>query len=200
MARERGATPSLGPGDWAARRDIVFIGSYAHAPNLDAVHWFLDEVWPEVATRLPDARFVAYGSSMPAELSARADVRVIMHGYVERLEDAYESARIERRAAEVRGGGQGKVASTMLAGVPMVADAVGVEGTDIPDEAIVVAGDARSLSDAIVALRLDEERLSSISAAALDVASTRFSFAAQRAALAAVLEGLPTSERSSDVR
>ena len=88
----------------------------------------------------------------------------------------------------------------MLGGIPMVATPVGVEGMDIPDGAIVVAGDARSLSDEIVALWRDEERLSSISAAALDVASTRFSFAAQRAALAAVLDGLPTSERGPDVR
>ena len=180
---------------WSHGHDLVFVGSYRHLPNVDGVHWFLDEVWPDIVDRLPDARFVAYGSGLPDDLVARANDRVIMHGFVERLADAFETARIGVVPLRFGAGVKGKVATTMLAGIPVVSTAVGVEGMDIGGDAVVVATDARSLADVIVNLWTDEERLSSISAAALDHASTRFSFAAQRTAIAAVLADLAGPER-----
>jgi hypothetical protein len=92
MARERSAAASID--SWSDRHDLVFVGSYAHSPNVDALRWFLDEVWPKVAGRLPDARFIAYGSGMPDELQARATDRIVMHGHIEQLEDAFATARI----------------------------------------------------------------------------------------------------------
>ena len=43
----RGATP-VPEGDWADRRDFLFIGGFEHGPNVDAVVWFVGEVWPKL--------------------------------------------------------------------------------------------------------------------------------------------------------
>ena len=188
MARDRVA--AAGIQEWSDRNDLVFVGSYGHPPNPDAVHWFLDEVWPSVAERLPDARFVAYGSAMPDDLLARATDRVVMHGYVERLAEAFATARLGVAPLRFGAGVKGKITSTMLSGIPVVSTPVGVEGMDVPGDAIVVAAGAAEFADAIVELWGDEPRLTALSASALDVASTRFSFEAQRAALAALLDSL----------
>ncbi len=188
MARDRVAVAGIE--EWSDRHDVVFVGSYAHPPNPDAVHWFLDEVWPSVADRLPDARFVAYGSGMPTELLARANDRVVMHGYVERLDEAFETARLGIAPLRFGAGVKGKITSTMLRGIPIVSTPVGVEGMELASDAIVVAADATAFADAIVELWGDEARLSALSAASLDDASTRFSFSAQRAAMAALLDTL----------
>jgi glycosyltransferase involved in cell wall biosynthesis len=188
MARDRTAAAPIEPGSWAERTDIVFVGSYHHPPNPDAVHWFLDEIWPGVEQWLPDARFVAYGSNLPDELRARSGDRVVMHGYIEHLADAFATARIGVAPLRFGAGVKGKITSSMLAGVPVVSTPAGVEGMDIGAGAVVVAHDAGSFADAIVELWDDPERLSAISAAGLAEAS--FSFEAQRTAFEALLEGL----------
>ena len=33
---------------FAERRDIQFTGGFGHPPNVDAVQWFVDEIWPDV--------------------------------------------------------------------------------------------------------------------------------------------------------
>ena len=193
MAREREAAAPID--SWSNRSDLVFVGSYQHMPNPDAVRWFVEEVWPNVESRLPEARFVAYGSGMPDDLRALASERVIMHGYIEHLADAFATARLAVVPLRFGAGVKGKITSTMLGGIPVVSTPVGVDGMDLPDDAVVVADGASALADAIVELWHDEPRLSAISAAALDVASTRFSFEAQRAAIAALLDTLDPGVR-----
>ena len=43
--------PTTAPFD--QRHDICFVGGYAHRPNVDAVEWFLDEIWPRVRADCP---------------------------------------------------------------------------------------------------------------------------------------------------
>ncbi len=195
MARDSAVAAGLDRSAWADRHDIVFVGSYTHPPNIDAVGWFLDEVWPLVEPRLPDARFVAYGSAMPTSLAARGTDRTVMHGYVEQLADAFATARVGVAPLRFGAGVKGKVTSTMLAGIPVVSTAVGVDGMDIDPAAVIVASDASAFADAIVELWDDPARLSALSAAALHDASTRFSFSAQRTAMAALLDSLGTDVR-----
>jgi len=47
------------------RKGICFIGSYLHQPNIDAVCYFLDEIWPLVLELVPDCVFGIVGSDLP---------------------------------------------------------------------------------------------------------------------------------------
>ena len=49
-----------GPGD---PRTLVFLGSLDWRPNLEAVTWFLESVWPLVRQAVPEARFLLGGSN-----------------------------------------------------------------------------------------------------------------------------------------
>src|SRR5690606_9249456 len=52
-----------GPGlPYEAREDLVFVGGFRHPPNVDAVRWFVQEVFPRVRERLPTVRFHCIGS------------------------------------------------------------------------------------------------------------------------------------------
>src|SRR5690606_33646031 len=39
---------------WAERENILFIGSFEHPPNVDAMHYFIDEVFPLLHQLKPD--------------------------------------------------------------------------------------------------------------------------------------------------
>ncbi len=48
---------------------ISFIGSLDWMPNIEAIRWFLSEVWPHVNKRYPDLEFHFAGRKAPADLS-----------------------------------------------------------------------------------------------------------------------------------
>ncbi len=56
------------PADWPGRPEptVLFTGHLSHPPNIDAVRYFLSEIWPLIRRAMPAARFVAAGM-LPAE-------------------------------------------------------------------------------------------------------------------------------------
>src|SRR5690606_6447096 len=49
---------------WAQRRDLVFVGGFRHPPNLDAMQWFIGEVFPLIRQQLPDVAFHCIGADV----------------------------------------------------------------------------------------------------------------------------------------
>ncbi|RME36602.1 MAG: glycosyltransferase, partial [Thermoflexia bacterium] len=50
--------------------NILFVGAMYRKPNVEAVEWFLDQVWPRVLREVPEARFYVVGSAPPSSLLA----------------------------------------------------------------------------------------------------------------------------------
>ena len=65
---------------FALRRDWLFIGGFQHRPNIDAVLFFVEEIYPLVRDRLPDTKFYIIGDKAPPEIVALASDRIIVAG------------------------------------------------------------------------------------------------------------------------
>jgi hypothetical protein len=50
------------------RRDIGFIGGFSHLPNVDAVKYFLLNMWPTIAAAIPEAEFQVVGADLPPDV------------------------------------------------------------------------------------------------------------------------------------
>lgn len=48
----------------------VFWGRLGFGPNLQALRWFVERVWPQIRKRAPDARFAIVGADPPREVAA----------------------------------------------------------------------------------------------------------------------------------
>jgi len=59
------------PADWPGRPEptVLFTGHLSHPPNVDAIKYFLAEIWPLVLQAIPLAKFVAAGMLPAEELS-----------------------------------------------------------------------------------------------------------------------------------
>lgn len=149
---------------FASRRDIVFVGGYQHAPNVDAVKYFVAEIMPMLRQRLPGVRFYAIGSNAPAELHALACEDVVICGFVDDLAPLLDQMRVSVAPLRYGAGIKGKVGSAMAVGLPVVATPMAAEGMSLADgENILVAEGAEQFADAIVKLYLDEILWSRIS-------------------------------------
>jgi GT2 family glycosyltransferase len=145
------------PGGFHDRDGIVFVGSYQHPPNVDAVLWFVDAVLPLVHERLPEVTFHVVGSGVPESIRLLASPRVAIEGWVPDLTDVYARARVAVAPLRYGAGMKGKVVDALAHGVPVVATAHGTEG--MPEDVtrlVDVADDAAGLADHLIRLLTDE--------------------------------------------
>ena len=112
------------------RRDrLLFIGSMDYSANIDAVIYFVKEMWPAIQHDFPTFRFTIAGRNPTEEvraLAGRAGVEVT--GTVPDVRPYYKEAFAVVVPLRVGGGTRLKVLEAMAAGIPVVATMVGVEG------------------------------------------------------------------------
>jgi len=167
---------------FAERRDVVFVGGFRHPPNIDAVRWFVADVWPRVRARLPDVVFHCIGGDVPPEiaaLSAVAGVRV--HGHVPDIAPYMDGTRVAVAPLRYGAGVKGKINLSMAHGQPVVATTCAVEGMHLVHEGdVLVADDPLAFADALVRLYSDEALWSSLAMRGLDNVARHFSVDAAR--------------------
>jgi glycosyltransferase involved in cell wall biosynthesis len=127
---------------FSARRDICFLGGYGHPPNIDAVEYFVREIFPLLREAEPGIRFVIAGSKVPEEVAALAAPDVIVAGMVEDLRDLFDRCRVFVCPLRVGAGVKGKIASALSYGIPVVSTPIGVEGAGLEHGVHVLVAEA----------------------------------------------------------
>ncbi|WVK05423.1 glycosyltransferase [Xanthomonas campestris pv. olitorii] len=143
---------------FAQRRGLVFVGGFRHPPNVDAVQWFISEIFPQVRAQLPEVVFHCIGADLPDALRLLADEcpGVRLHGHVPDLVPFMDSARIAVAPLRFGAGVKGKINLSMAHGQPVVGTTCAVEGMHLRDgEDVCVADDADAFAAAIVRLYRD---------------------------------------------
>lgn len=163
---------------WAQRQDLVFVGGFRHPPNLDAMQWFIGEVFGRIRAQLPQVRFHCIGADVPDSLRvlAAGQPGVEIHGFVPVVTPYMDTVRIAVAPLRFGAGVKGKVNLSMAHGQPVVATTCGVEGMHLRDgEDVLVADDADAFADAVVRLYQDPALWERLSAAGLRNVADHFS-------------------------
>lgn len=173
-----------------ARKDLWFVGGFQHTPNVDAVEWFVREIWPRVHAELPEAIFHVVGSKMPESLATLSVDGVKLHGFVEDITPFLDGCRLSVAPLRYGAGVKGKVNQSMAHGQPVVATPIAVEGMEIEAgrEALVAESPADFAAE-VVRLYRDPDLWLTLSDAGLTNIESHFSFAAAARALERVLRG-----------
>jgi glycosyltransferase involved in cell wall biosynthesis len=138
---------------YESRRDIVFIGGFDHAPNIDAVLYFAREILPRVRDRIPEAVFQVIGPQPTPEVAGLASPSIRILGFVEDVKPVFDQARVSVAPIRFGAGVKGKVNQSMSLGVPTVATSIAAEGMYLTHgENAMIADSPESFADAVVAL------------------------------------------------
>ncbi len=153
---------------WEDRRDIVFIGGYQHPPNIDAVLFFVRDVWPHIRASGFSGRFIIAGSQMPDEITALAADDIIVRGFVPDLSDLFSACRLSVAPLRYGAGMKGKVITSLSYGVPCVGTFMAFEGTHlVPGREILVEDDPKKMADLIAQVYHDKNLWEELSDAGL---------------------------------
>jgi glycosyltransferase involved in cell wall biosynthesis len=140
------------------RQDLLFIGSFGHRPNEDAILFFLREVYSLVRKSQPIVRLDIIGDFASAAIKAYDSEDVRIRGYVPDVEPYLRSARVFIAPLRFGAGIKGKVGEAMAHGLPVVTTSIGAEGFGLTHELdVMIADDPKSFAKAIEQLYLQEE-------------------------------------------
>lgn len=160
-----------------SRHGLVFVGGFAHPPNVDAVDWLVSDIYPRVRASRPDIHLHLIGDIPESEHSRLEGPGIHIHGRVGDLTPWMEGSRVALAPLRYGAGVKGKVNMAMSHGVPVVATSIAAEGMSLMDgENVLLANDSASFAAAILRLHDDADLWLRLSDAALDNIRHHFSF------------------------
>jgi len=143
---------------FALRRDWLFIGGFQHRPNIDAVLFFVKEIYPLLSEHLRDAKFYIIGDKPPPEVAALATERIVVAGLQRDVRPFFDSVKLSVAPLRFGAGVKGKINQSMAFGVPVVATPMAIEGMELKDrEDILVADEPEAFAMALIELYQSEE-------------------------------------------
>ncbi|MFP3896994.1 MAG: glycosyltransferase [Anaerolineales bacterium] len=147
---------------------VVFTGKMDFRPNVDAMVWFYERVWPLLKAARPDVHLYIVGKSPHARLSPLAqDPAVTVTGYVEDILPYFGGADVYVVPLRVGGGTRLKVLEAMATGLALVSTTLGVEGISLIAGTHALLADAPAeFAQAVCALLEDVEKRRALGRAA----------------------------------
>lgn len=135
------------------RSGLVFIGSYNHPPNIDAVKWLCLEIMPLVWVSRPDITVNLLGSNLKDEVKELANDQVIVTGYVPEVEPYFQKSRIFVAPLRFGAGMKGKIGQSLSLGLPTITTKIGAEGMGLIDhQDVLIADTAEEFAQAVIEL------------------------------------------------
>ena len=135
------------------RSGLVFIGSYNHPPNIDAVKWLCLEIMPLVWASRPDITVNLLGSNLKDEVKELANDQVIVTGYVPEVEPYFQKSRIFVAPLRFGAGMKGKIGQSLSLGLPTITTKIGAEGMGLIDhQDVLIADTAEEFARAVIEL------------------------------------------------
>src|ERR1700730_807922 len=190
------STRHLDQGGFASRHGLIFVGGFAHTPNIDGIKWFVKEIWPRVVNRLPDATLSIVGSHAPDDVFALASDHVRVTGYVDSaaLARLYREARLAIVPLRYGAGVKGKLIEALSMGTPVVSTSVGMQGLSMARAFVSVADGTGTFADAIVGIYNEPAEMERRAREGLRFIEANFS---KDAAIACFAEDIPELGRRS---
>ena len=139
---------------------MLFLGSFRHLPNQEALDWFTRQVLPLVVKRSPAARLVIVGAEPPPRHSLpNLPDNIELRGFVEDVREPLGQYAVFVCPILSGSGMRVKLLEAFAAGIPVVSTRMGAEGLAAADgEICMLADDPAEFADKIIELLDNPEK------------------------------------------
>ena len=163
--------------DYSHNHTLLFTGNMDYAPNVDAVQYFVKEMWPAISKVNPKTKFIIAGQRPVDAVQKLAGDRIEVTGFIPDLKDMYADASVVIAPLRFGAGTQNKVLEAMAMGVPTVCTHIGFEGLQIQSgQGVILAKEKSQFIEEVTMLLADAAKRQEVGEQGLAIARTRFSW------------------------
>ena len=148
-----------------ATSNIMFVGGFSHTPNVDAIVWFVDNVWKKIKQHLPEIKLYVIGSKPTDEVHALQSKDIVVTGFVsdEELKQYYEKCRISVVPLRYGAGIKGKVVEALYEQIPIITTSIGAEGLENAEDYMIVEDNEELFANKLISIYNNLEELEELS-------------------------------------
>ncbi|MCF8011059.1 MAG: glycosyltransferase family 4 protein [Clostridiales bacterium] len=147
------------------RKDLMFIGGFCHQPNVDAMLFFSEEIFPVIREKIPGIKLYIVGSNPPVSIQQLNDSNIEVTGFVKDVQPFFENCRVFVAPLRYGAGMKGKIGQSMAYGLPVVTTWVGAEGMNLTNvKNVLIADEPQMYAQEVVNLYQNEVLWNKISA------------------------------------
>ena len=117
--------------DYSNNSTLLFTGNMDYAPNVDAVGYFVKDIFPSIASKFPNVKFIIAGQRPVKQVLDLKASNIEITGFIPDLKVMYQQAAIVVSPLRFGAGTQNKVLEAMAMGIPVVSGNIGFEGLEI---------------------------------------------------------------------
>lgn len=138
-------------------QNLLFVGNLSGRPNVDAVLFLVNQIWPTIFNRYPHSRLLIAGRTPCEEILALAGMPGLeLHCDVPDLGDLYQKATVALVPIRYGAGTKLKLLEAFGYGVPVVSTSLGCEGVPVQHgEHLLVANSPDFFAEACCHLLAD---------------------------------------------
>jgi glycosyltransferase involved in cell wall biosynthesis len=109
-------------------RNLLFVGGFRHDPNVDAVRYFCEQIFPSIRMAVPDCKLIIVGSNPPDEIRRLQSDFIQVTGFAPSLDPFFRNSYISVAPLRFGAGMKGKIGEAMSHGLPVVTTPIGAQG------------------------------------------------------------------------
>ena len=144
--------------DAIIKNRILFTGNMDYAPNVDAVQYFVDEIFPLILEKHPESHFVIAGQRPVKAVLDLASDRIEVTGFIENLASEYAKANVVVSPLRIGAGTQNKVLEALAMNQAVVCSKVGFLGLGLKSgEGILMGETAQEFANHVISILTSEE-------------------------------------------
>jgi len=173
------------------RENIIFIGGFRHVPNVDAILYFIADIWPLIKKERSNLELTVIGSHPPDELLNIDTDGVNVVGFVEDISSYFNNALLSVVPLRFGAGIKGKIGTSLSYGVPVIGTSIATEGMGLTDTVnVLVANESQDFADKTLDLLKNETLWNSLSDSGLSFVDGEYSVNTGQRKLLSLLDEL----------
>jgi glycosyltransferase involved in cell wall biosynthesis len=112
---------------------VLSVGTFNWLPNVEAVQFLVEKVWPLIKAKAPQTKLWIVGNAPTAEIFAyqKKDTSITITGGIPDIRDAFGGAQVLVAPVFSGKGTRYKILEAMASGTPIVATEIAVEGLGV---------------------------------------------------------------------
>jgi polysaccharide biosynthesis protein PslH len=157
------------------KNSLFHLGALDWMPNIEAVEWFLRDIWPLIHSKYPDVKFYLAGRNMPDHIKNINLANVVISGEVEDAVAFINSKQIMMVPLISGSGMRIKIAEGLALGKAIISTTIGAEGIEYENgKNMLIADSPEDFSEAVGKIINDEKFAARISEEAYVLAGQQY--------------------------